>query len=339
MKLEIPTLFFDIKDGLDYFGRMYYKHRHQKIFTSYKSFKKFIKFDKLKKCKLTDTRLKKYNEYFSVKETDKDVVLLQKLYREIDEKLLRQIFRTANDSFKRDKEAEKKYGLKVFPMKKYRHHTSYTGYHVNVYHSGRYYFNKFRASYFWGWVSYIENKINDYKFRNEHQEKYTCCKVKKYKTRTVKTFYYLSNIDNLKVGDIVFVPPNDIMAEVLEIGKYFMWETPYPFEELKYINRIATLDEIEKIEKQIREENEQNIEMEEIAKSRIGKKHYCRVVYDDYPNAKKYCYELRVVFDTVKVNDYVVAPNGKKVKVVEEFWSEKDPLDLYNKYFIFEKVK
>jgi hypothetical protein len=90
MRLEIPTLLFDIINGFGYFGRRYYKNKYLKAFKSYNNFKKFIKYDEIRKKNKINFNQQKYLKYFCLKrDTDLDFHIL---YNHLNEEQLKQIY-------------------------------------------------------------------------------------------------------------------------------------------------------------------------------------------------------------------------------------------------------
>lgn len=80
---------------------------------------------------------------------------------------------------------------------------------------------------------------------------YTYVSVK-YKEEQDRTFYYLSNIDDLKIGDYVWVPARDIScpAIVENIEKFKLDEVPFPVYRTKTIIRKSSKDEFEEYHKE-----------------------------------------------------------------------------------------
>lgn len=80
---------------------------------------------------------------------------------------------------------------------------------------------------------------------------YTYVSVK-YKEEQDRTFYYLSNIDDLKIGDYVWVSVRDIScpAIVANIEKFKLNEVPFPVFRTKTIIRKSSKDEFDEYHKE-----------------------------------------------------------------------------------------
>ncbi len=164
-------------------------------------------------------------------------------------------------------------------------------------------------------------------------QNYKYCEVVFYNGWNDKVYLYLIDNKQLKVGDFVVVPPNNNVAEIKQIKECSYFDKPKELITDMTIKDLATNEQIDK-------KDEQQRIINEINKSPIEKGvKYCRVVYEETPYAKRYCYEVSEELLFLKEGDYVCSPNGKKVKVVELFCSEEVPKDLRNSYKIIKRFR
>ena len=103
--------------------------------------------------------------------------------------------------------------------------------------------DNFTVEFDGSWVKIVAKTVK-VKTVDLEKTRFTCVSVK-YKEEHEKTFYYLSDIENLNVNDYVWVPVRNEQAPaiVVNIEEFSYAELPFPFEDLKRILRKSSKDE------------------------------------------------------------------------------------------------
>ena len=301
MRLEIPTLLFDIIDGFGFFGRQYYKNKYLNAFESYNNFKKFVKYDEIRKKNKAQFNKEKYFKYFCLgKDNDVD---LHFIYTHLSEEQLKKIYNNEHQIYLNSKKND----LQFYTMKKYRHHTSYTGYHINMWRKGSYYFEKNMSSFanrlFYIMQNEIRNGSKKRIFENDYFY-YTVVFYPSWIGYEEREYNYISESESYEPGEIVFVD-NGATVQIRE--KIY---TPYkPYGEGQIIRRANVIEEatareavIKNLEIKNKKEQEQK-KYQEFLDSQII---ICQDENDEY----------FIVNDTlIKNGDYIINDNNTAVEV------------------------
>ena len=308
------------------------KNKFVKQFSSFEEFKKAVRFDEFRKYKDNLDKTKKLLYPYA---TEQESIIFAEAFNAITQDDLHKLY-----------DQHFSFCGKFYKMEKYKSHRDARGYNVYLWRTGRtYYANNFKPEI--SRLAYcLEKTAKRAMTPKEQIQTYRYCEVVFYKGWSGDIYRYFIDNGKLKVGDLVVAPPRNNVAEIKAILTYdSLDDIPSGLQtDMPAITTLATEEQIAKRDELQRWKDES---AERLRKALDEPNHdyrekttqYCRVVYDDVPNAKRYCYEVSESVILLQIGEYVYSPNGKKVKVVEVFRSEEAPKDLKNTYKIIRRFR